>query len=151
MVPDVDVIDSAPRRPVRSAPECPTAASGRPMTRATVKRPGIEACTLSGAVLKRCRRRVCRQPFTPGRRGSVQEFCSAACRCAFHAEARQLGQRRLGTRAQKTPPADRDAYWRSGIDAATGRRIPVAVRPPWALLSAGVGSTTKHAGRPGRD
>jgi hypothetical protein len=105
------------------------------MTRATVKKPGNEACTLSGAVLKRCRRPVCRQPFTPGRRGSVQEFCSPACRCAFHAEARQLGQRRLGTRAQKTPPASRDAYWRSGIDAATGRRIPVAVRPPWALHS----------------
>jgi len=72
-------------------------------------------------------------PSTPGRRGSVQEFCSAACRCAFHAEARQLGQRQLGTRVQKTPPAFRDAYWRSGIDAATGRRIPVTVRPPWAL------------------
>ena len=80
-----------------------------------------------------CRRPVCRQSFTPGRRGSVQEFCSAACRCAFHAEARQLGQRRLTTRARRTPPGPGDAYWHSGIDAATGRRIPVAVRPAWAL------------------
>ena len=151
MVPEVDVIDSAARRPVLSAPERTPAALGQPMTRATVKKPGNEACTLSGAVLKRCRRPVCRQPFTPGRRGSVQEFCSAACRCAFHAEARQFGQRRLRTRVQKTPPAPRDAYWRSGIDAATGRCIPVAVRPPWALLSADAGSTTKHVGRPGRD
>ena len=133
MVPEVDVIDSAARRPVLSAPERPPAAPGQPHDRATALQPGSEACTLSGAVLKRCRRPVCRQPFTPGRRGSVQEFCSAACRRAFHAEARQLGQRRLGTRARRTPPAPRDAYWRSGIDTATGRRIPVAVRPPWAL------------------
>jgi hypothetical protein len=69
MVPEVDVIDSAARRPVLSAPERTPAALGQPMTRATVKKPGNEACTLSGAVLKRCRRPVCRQPFTPGRRG----------------------------------------------------------------------------------
>ncbi len=98
--------------------------------------PRRQACTLSEAPPPLCRRPDCRRPFIPRAAGSQQKFCSKSCRMAFHREARQVGYRMVnapGLRPDRRAPARRtrpSSFWRSGVDVATGRRVPISIMSP---------------------
>jgi len=92
--------------------------------------PRRQACTLAEAPPTLCRRPGCGRRFIPRAAGSQQTFCTKRCRIAFHMEARQVGYRMVnapGFRPARLALARRtrlSSFWRSGVDVATGRRVP---------------------------
>src|SRR5262245_3156612 len=106
--------------------------------------PSIQTCTLAEEPSTRCRRPACGGWFTPRASGRRQEFCSSVCRLAFHAEARRVGTRAL--RLPRIRPKRLHGYWKTGLDVATGRRIPVVIKTPREVLVEGVSA---EAGDPG--
>ena len=98
--------------------------------------PRRQACTLAEVPPPLCRQPGCRRPFLPRAAGSQQKFCSKSCRLAFHMEARQVGYRMVnapGLRPDRRAPARRTqpvSFWRSGVDVATGRRVPISIMSP---------------------
>ena len=100
------------------APACPSNVAEQ---RATL---GLRVCTRPG----------CSRAFEPrGSGGRPQEFCTAVCRRRFNDETRRDMRVRAKKRARRGQSV---TLWGWGVDVATGRRIPVAVHPPLASLTA---------------
>ncbi len=77
-----------------------------------------------------CSHPACRRPFLPRRSGGkAQRFCSAECRRLFDAEVRRIARAVASRRVVTASVRARSRRgWSSGIDTATGRRVPIAVR-----------------------
>jgi len=84
-----------------------------------------------------CARSACGRPFQRRRSGGrAQRFCTPRCRRLADAEFRRAVRVPVQSpeRSLKPRVGGRSVeYWRSGIDVATRRRVPVAGRPPWAM------------------
>jgi hypothetical protein len=88
-----------------------------------------------------CARLACGRPFQRRRSGGIsQRFCTTRCRRLADAEFRHAARATPPPLpASSSGPARRFArqrstgYWHNGIDGATGRRMPLAIRPPLAL------------------
>jgi len=132
MVPEVNVIDSAARCPVLSAPERPPAALGQPMTRATVKKLGNERARF----LARSSSAVA-GPFaaSPSRRAGGAAFRSSAPLAADARSTLRHGNSASGgsglARRRPRPP----------LVTPTG--VPASTRRP-------AGASLWRSGRPGR-
>jgi len=118
--------------------------------------PRRQACTLAEARPTLCRRPGCGRPFIPRAAGSQQKFCSKSCRLAFHMEARQVGYRMVnapGLRPDRRAPARRtrpSSFWRSGVDVATGRRVPISIMSPSQFAGPLASGTGRDQDRPGQ-
>jgi hypothetical protein len=113
-------------RPVRSSIPPPAAASSLVEQRAALGQGG-------------CARSACGRPFQRRRSGGIpQRFCSTRCRRLADAEFRRVARSGTSASLPAAPPAPArrstgqrsSDYWRAGIDAATGRRVRVAVLSP---------------------
>ncbi len=63
--------------------------------------------------------------------GRPQRFCSPACWRQWDAAVRRRGRATVRSRRARSPTSS--TFWRSGVDAVTGRRVPVAIKAPAAL------------------
>ncbi len=103
-----------------------------------------------------CRRPGCGRRFIPRAAGSQQTFCTKRCRIAFHVEARQVGYRMVnapGFRPARLALARRtrlSSFWRSGVDVATGRRVPISIMSPSQFAGPLASGTGRDQDRPGQ-
>jgi len=97
-----------------------------------------------------CSRPRCQIPFQTRRSGGrKQRFCTHRCRRLADAEFRRAARSTTHApppspasipRPPRRSPRERSAaYWQTGIDAATGRRVQVAIRPPAVMAEGGAG------------
>jgi hypothetical protein len=123
-------------RPSPASPIPPPAGAGSPVAQRAALGQGV------------CTRSACRRPFQQRRSGGIpQRFCTARCRRLADAEFRRAA--RSGVPASSllasSPASARRSTrqrsadsWRTGIDAATGRRVKVAIRHP-SMMARSVG------------
>lgn len=82
-----------------------------------------------------CSRSACRRPFQAQRSGGIaQRFCTARCRRLADAEFRRVARaaalRRSISGGHRRGCRRSTAYWCVATDAATGRSVTIAIRPP---------------------
>lgn len=94
--------------------------------------PETAAVSVGRLAAGECGRPSCRRAFTGRGKGSPQRYCSARCRRAHY---RELERAARGRAAKPRAREHSAAYWRTGIDAATGRRVPVRIKTPAELVA----------------
>jgi hypothetical protein len=80
-----------------------------------------------------CSRLGCGRVFQPRRSGGRrQEFCTPRCRRLFNDQSRRQARLRAKAGVRRRLAA---RSWGWGAEMATGRRVRIAIHPPWLMTA----------------